>query len=319
MKHGGTRVLLTGATGFVGRHAYPALLAAGYHVVCGSRRPDSARAQYPTRTWVMMDLDAPETLSEALAGIDCVIYLVHHLASGAGYETRELRAAEAFAEAASEAGVERVVYLGGVAPSGPSSRHLKGRLETGRVLRDAALDTIELRAGMIIGPGSASWNIVLDLAARLPAMLLPRWLRFRSEPVAIGDVVAAIVFALSSRELPAGWYDIPGPSRLSHRELLAQAAAILGKHPVMVSVPVVSPALSSYWVAWVTRTRLVLAKEIVQGLQADLLSTDRVLWKHMDGYEPMDLEQAMRQALHDERSSQTPGSPKRRTASADRP
>jgi uncharacterized protein YbjT (DUF2867 family) len=158
---------------------------------------------------------------------------------------------------------------------------------------------------MIVGAGSASWIIVRDLAVRLPAMVLPKWLLYRSSPIAIDDVVAGLVAALSSRVEP-GVFDLPGPECLTHRELIMRVAARLGKRPVLVNVPVLTPHLSSYWIALVTRANLDLANELVHGLQSDLLpNAELVLWQHVPrGLVPLD--DACDQALADERATEVP-------------
>lgn len=291
-------MLLAGATGFIGRHAFPALQAAGCEVVCASRHPAAAAARHPERNWVRLDMEEPATLAPAMAGCRAVLYLVHQM-DRPGYSPREAQAATWLCEAAAAAGVERIVYLGGVAPTGPVSVHLQSRLATGQALRAGNVPAIELRAGMIIGHGSASWQIVRDLAARLPAMVLPRWLCNRSSPVAVDDVVAALLWALSEAPARAAWFDVPGPEVVSHRELLVRVAALLGKHPAMLEVPVVTPELSAYWIALVTRTSLSLARELVCGLQSDLVPRGPSPWAEL-GREPLRLDVAARQALRDE-------------------
>src|SRR5690606_4808554 len=144
------------------------------------------------------------------------------------YPEREARAAEAFARAAEWAGLSRMIYLGGMAPEGEPSRHLASRLRTGAVLRGSRVPTVELRASMIVGAGSASWRICRDLALRLPAMILPRWLASRTQPVAIADVVAALVAALELDVSHAADYDLPGPEILTIREVLERTARLAG-------------------------------------------------------------------------------------------
>jgi uncharacterized protein YbjT (DUF2867 family) len=216
-----------------------------------------------------------------------------------GWAEREVRAAETFARAARRARVERVVYLGGVAPAGPPSEHLRARLATGQALRDGAVPCLELRAGMIVGEGSASWTIVRDLAARLPAMVLPAWLRHRSEPVALDDVAAALVAAtrFPRRLGSSDVWDLPGPEALSGSEILRRVAAVMGRRPVLVSVPFVSPSLSSHWIRLVTRADHRLAAELVEGLTSDLLATRGGFWAAAGLPAPIGLEEAARRAL----------------------
>jgi hypothetical protein len=159
---------------------------------------------------------------------------------------------------------------------------------------------------MIVGAGSASWQIVRDLAARLPAMVLPRWLGNRSSPVAIDDVVAALLWAVDTAPTESAWYDVPGAEVLTHRELITRVAHVMGKRPAMLEVPVVTPALSSYWIALVTRIGLELARELVQGLQSDLLPRGEPVWTRLGGQQPVDLERAALLALADEDAGEIP-------------
>lgn len=155
----GKRILLTGATGFVGCHLYPKLIDEGHDVVCATRNLNRAARHHPGRSWVELDLYRDDLVGPAVKDVQLVYYLVHSMAEGPGYRERELEAARRILHAAERAGVERLVYLGGVAPSGPPSVHLGSRLETGRVLRSSSVPCIELRAGMIIGAGSALVNV----------------------------------------------------------------------------------------------------------------------------------------------------------------
>jgi uncharacterized protein YbjT (DUF2867 family) len=220
---------------------------------------------------------------------------------GAGWAEREVRVATTFARAAAQAGLSRLVYLGGVAPAGPPSEHLRARLGTGEALRAGAVPCLELRAGMIVGTGSASWTIVRDLAARLPAMVLPAWLMHRSEPVALDDVVAALVAATRLPLPRSAVWDLPGPEALSGNEILRRVAAVMGRRPLLLRIPFVSPGLSSHWIRLVTRADHRLAAELVQGLTSDLLATHPGFWTAAGLPAPVALEEAARRALADER------------------
>jgi uncharacterized protein YbjT (DUF2867 family) len=237
-----------------------------------------------------------------MEGCQVAFYLVHGMGElGAGWAEREVRAAETFARAASLAHLERLVYLGGISPSGAPSEHLRARLRTGEALRDGPVPCLELRAGMIVGEGSASWTIVRDLAARLPAMVLPAWLVHRSEPVALDDVVAALVAATRFPSPRSEAWDLPGPEALSGNEILRRVAAVMGRRPLLFRVPFVSPSLSSHWIRLVTRADHRLAAELVEGLTSDLLATRPGFWTAAGLPTPIALEEAARRALADER------------------
>jgi uncharacterized protein YbjT (DUF2867 family) len=290
-------VLLTGATGFVGAGLYRSLRAARWKVRCLTRRPDAARARWPEREWAGGDVGDARSMSRALEGCRSALYLVHGIGAGAGWAEREVRAAEIFARAAARAGLERIVYLGGVAPAGEPSEHLRARLRTGAALRSGAVPCLELRGAMIVGRGGASWTIVRDLAARLPAMVLPAWLEHRSEPVALDDVAAALVAGLRIDLPRSTWWDLPGPEALSGREILARVAGVLGRRPVMIVVPLVTPWLSSHWIRLVTRADHRLARELVEGLTTDLLASRPGYWEAAGLRAPLALEEAARRAL----------------------
>ncbi len=296
------KLLLTGATGFVGGHLDAALADTSWEVVRATRNRE--KASQPG--WVYLDVEETLSIGPAIAGCDAAVYLIHSIDASDDYPEREAASAQAFREAAEEAGVRRIVYLGGVAPAGKPSRHLQSRLHTGEILRSGSVSTIELRCGLIIGVGGSSWMMVRDLAARLPAMLLPRWLQFSSSPVWVEDVVVAIVRALDLPIEGSAWYDVPGPERMTHANFLSRVAKSMGKDPRLVGVPVITPTLSSYWIALVTRADLALARELVQGLQSDLDPTGTVFWDVLGDEKPTAFQTAVYQALEDELAREVP-------------
>ena len=301
----GARLLLTGATGFVGRHLWPALEAAGYQVRGLTRDPEQARQRQPERDWVGGDIGDPEAVAGALAGCRAAFYLVHGMAEGdSDYRRREVESAQRFAEVAERVGVRRIIYLGGVAPSVNPSEHLRSRLEVGEALRSGSVPTLELRASMIVGYGSLSWLIVRDLAARLPVMVLPRWLNSRTQPVGIADVVAALRGALTLPLPESAWYDLPGPETLTGREILYQTAAALGlRRPWTIQVPLLAPWLSSYWVLFVTRAEWSVAREVVVGLREDLVAENDAYWRRIGHLQLQSFLEAARAALAEERKA----------------
>jgi uncharacterized protein YbjT (DUF2867 family) len=283
MSAGRRTILLTGATGFVGGAVRPALAAMGWHVRCLTREVAQARNRQPALDWVEGNVGDAASCARALDGCQAALYLVHGIGEGADYHRREVAAATTFSKTAAAAGVERIVYLGGVAPASSGSEHLRSRLEVGETLRASPVKTIELRASMIVGHGSLSWLIVRDLAARLPVMVLPQWLKSRTQPVAIGDVVIALVRALELPLAASASFDLPGPLALSGKEILEETARVMGlRHPRMIEVPLLTPRLSSLWVRFVTRAKWSVAREVVVGLVDDLLARDERFWALID-------------------------------------
>jgi uncharacterized protein YbjT (DUF2867 family) len=297
-------LLLTGATGFVGSAARAALAANGWRVRCLTRDATRARSTEPTVEWVQGDVGDAAACAAALEGCRAALYLVHGIGEGADYRRTEVAAASTFSTAAAAAGVERIVYLGGVAPStgGTSSEHLRSRLEVGETLRAGPVKTIELRASMIVGRGSLSWLMVRDLAARLPVMVLPRWLESRTQPVAIDDIVIALVRALELPLSSSDCFDVPGPVALSGKQILEETARVMGlSRPRMIEVPLLSPRLSSLWVRFVTRATWSVAREVVVGLADDLLARDERFWQLIEHPQRMAFADAAKLALDAER------------------
>ncbi len=293
------RVLIVGATGFVGSHLRPILEDDGIQLRCGTRHPESAPESGPMTDWRTLDLDSGDGLLDALDGCDAAVYLYHGMDSGDGYAEREARAATRFRNAAADAGLSRIVYLGGVEPEGEVSKHLRSRIDTGRLLREGSVPTVELRAAMVIGEGSISWRIVKDLAERLPAMAIPSWLRNRSMPVLIDDLVIALRAALLMDTDKSLLFDAPGGEVISHRDLLQRVARECGHDPPMIDVPAVFPGLSSLWVGLISDANFHVAKELVEGLRSDLLPTQPRVWERMGGYRPAEVDEAVKTALGD--------------------
>jgi uncharacterized protein YbjT (DUF2867 family) len=260
-------VLVVGASGFVGRALVARLADADVSVRAASRR--QIKNVHGVQ-WVHGDVEDPATLPAVLEGIDVAYYLVHSLGKhGRDFRATDRRCAENFARAAEQSGCKRIVYLGGVAPRGRPSEHLASRLEVGEILRAAA---------MIIGTGSASWHIVRDLAARLPFMVLPRWMDSKSCPIALADVLSALVDAQTVPLPSSSWFDIPGPDVLRARDRLTIVAELDGRRIPSIRVPVLTPALSAMWLKLVSGADYALSRELVLGLTEDLLP-QRSFWE----------------------------------------
>lgn len=292
------RVFLTGATGFVGLHLYPALQAAGFEVRCGSRRPRQAADVYSEREWVSFDVEEPETLEPALRGCDTAFYLVHNMGQGQeDYPAREAASAKNFAEAARRAGVRRIVYLGGVFPRrGDASRHLISRKRTGEILRSVHPSCVEIRAAMIVGAGSASFRMLKGLTRHVPAIFVPPWMKAHSYPVAIDDVVWALLAALWHPTTGGAVFDVPGPERMDYPATLQRLAAVMGLRRRIIWSPLLSRRSASHWIERITRIDPQLVRELIEGANEDLEPRDEVLWREVER-RPLSFEEACHLAL----------------------
>ena len=263
------RILVTGATGYVGGELLKPLAERGHDVRAMTRNPD--RTRFPENVQgVAGDVMRPGTLGAALQGVDVAYYLVHSMeGKGGDFAERDRRGAENFGRAAANAGVRRVIYLGGL--PGGDSEHLRSREEVARILAAHVDETIHVRAAMVIGAGSASFVMLRSLVDRLPAMVTPKWIETRTQPVAIADVVKTLT-ALAEREDPPEEVQLGGADVLTYREMMERYARIAGrcKRPV-ITVPVLTPRLSSYWVGLVTPVDTALARPLVEGLSAEML------------------------------------------------
>lgn len=264
-------VLLTGATGAVGSALLPRLLADGHRVTCLTRDPASAHLPGAVRV-VRGDVLTGVGLDEALAGTSVAYYLVHSMSRASDdFAADDRRGARQFAAAARRAGVERVIYLGGLPAAGEGSRHLESREEVAAILAEAAPTVVHARAAMVIGAGSASFLMLRQLVRRLPVMIGPRWIATRTQPIAASDVTRALA-ALATLPEPPGDVELGGADVLTYREMMDRLARATGRHPpLVVPVPFISPRLSSYWVRLVTSVDPALARPLIDGLREELV------------------------------------------------
>jgi uncharacterized protein YbjT (DUF2867 family) len=272
------RVLVLGASGYVGTHLVPFLAARGMNVRAAARRREVLQA----RAWrdvevVAADALDPDSLDLALQGVDIAYYLVHSMAAGAHFPQLDREAAAHFRDAAARAGVGRIVYLGGLQPHGGASAHLASRGETGDILRSGPVSVTELRAGVIIGPGSAAFEIIRDLVFHLPAMVTPRWVSSRSQPIALADVLEYLLQLSQLKVAEGATYDCGGPEVLTYRDLMRQFGELVGRRPLIVPLPVLTPRLSSYWLDLVTAVPSNVARALIDGLEHDVLADDAAL------------------------------------------
>ncbi|MEZ4552837.1 MAG: DUF2867 domain-containing protein [Dehalococcoidia bacterium] len=300
------RVLVFGASGYIGSHLVPRLSAAGHAVRASSRSADSLTGRgWESVECVAADALDPESLAAALDGIEVAYYLVHSMASGRDFAARDRRAARNFRRAAERAGVRRIVYLGGLQPSGERSEHLESRGETGEILRDGAIPVTELRAGIIVGAGSAAFEVIRDLTFHLRVMTTPRWVRSRTQPIALEDLLSYLIGVIDEPRTAGGTYDVAGPEVLTYEGMIRGFAAVVGRKVTILPVPVLSPRISSYWLDLVTAVPANVARPLIDGLKHDLLADDSsirsLIPMRLHGYR-----EAIEQALTDERSGTVP-------------
>ncbi|GIH92700.1 SDR family oxidoreductase [Planobispora siamensis] len=271
-------ILVTGATGYVGGRLVPQLLEAGHRVRCVARSPQRLRdLPWAGRVEVVAgDVGDPDAMRRALEGADVAYYLVHSMAGGPAFAERDRRAAETFAGAAAQAGVGRIVYLGGLThASGELSAHMRSRAEVGEIFLRAPVPAVVLRAATVIGSGSASFEMLRYLTERLPVMTTPRWVRTRTQPIAIRDMLR---YLTAWAEVPGEVnraFDIGGPDVLTYAEMM-QGYAAVAQLParVIVPVPVLSPSLSSHWVGLVTPVPASIARPLVESLRHEAVCAE---------------------------------------------
>jgi uncharacterized protein YbjT (DUF2867 family) len=270
-------ILITGATGFIGRRLTKRLLDEGYSVRCMVRRSTTKMSN--SAEIVQGDMLEPATLVQALAGIDTAYYLVHSMSGGrAGFERRDREAAENFVAAANRAKVRRVIYLGGLGETGDDlSEHLKSRLEVAEILKKGAFATTFLRAAIIIGGGGASFEMVRALVNRLPIMITPRWVTTRCQPIAVDDVISYLAGCLADERTAGRTFDIGGPEVLTYKEMMERFARIEGKQLYIFPVPVLTPKLSSYWVGLITPVPPSVSMPLIEGLKNEVICRDNAI------------------------------------------
>jgi len=297
------RILLTGASGYVGGRLLPRLEKRGLLVRCLARRPEFLAGRVGSRTEVVQgDLLDDRSLARAFEGVHAAYYLVHSMGSAdrAGFEEQDRRAAENFARAARAAGVRRIVYLGGLGAEGAElSPHLRSRHEVGRVLRGSGATVIELRASIVIGSGSLSFEMLRALVERLPVMVTPRWVRVTAQPIAIGDLLAYLEAALDLETGESRSYEIGGADRVSYGDLMREYARQRHLRRLMVPVPVLTPRLSSLWLGLVTPLYARVGRVLIESICHETIVRDDRARRDFP-IEPMDVRGAIASALANE-------------------
>lgn len=294
------RILLTGATGYVGGRLLRALEAAGHQVRCLARRPEFLKPKVaPTTEVVAGDVLDKHTLKDAMTEVHVAYYLIHSMGGEKNFEEEDRRAARNFGEAAREAGVGRIIYLGGLGdPRQPLSPHLRSRHEVGEILRASGVQVVEFRASIVIGSGSLSFEMVRALVERLPVMITPRWVSVPAQPIGIEDLLQYLLAAL---DLEAGGnhiFEIGGADRVSYGDVMREYARQRGLRRLMIPVPVLTPWLSSLWLALVTPLYARVGRKLIDSIRYPTVVRDDAALT-VFGIRPAGVREAIASALRD--------------------
>jgi tryptophan-rich sensory protein/uncharacterized protein YbjT (DUF2867 family) len=288
-------ILLTGATGYVGSRLLAALLSRGRALRCLARRPD-ALPEAARATAIQGDVLEETQLRRAMEGVDTAYYLVHAMTGSGDFAEIDRRSARLFGAVARDAGVRRIIYLGGLGRGAGLSHHLSSRQEVGSVLREAGVPVVELRASVIIGAGSISFELARTLVDKLPAMVTPRWVRTPAQPIAIDDVIAYLLEALDVDLPQGGVFEIGGADRTSYGGIMAEYGRQRGLRRWMISVPVLTPRLSSLWLALVVPRHARVGKLLIDGVKNEtVVSDERAL--RVFSVRPVGIAEAVRRAV----------------------
>jgi uncharacterized protein YbjT (DUF2867 family) len=294
-------VLVTGATGFIGRRLVPALIDAGHEVRAMTRRPEKYDGAGEA---VGADVMDPDSLRPALEGVDAAIYLVHSL-DDPDFERKDADAARNFSAAAAAAGVDQIVYMGGLGEDDDQglSAHLRSRREVEGLLGTDGVPVTVLRAAIVVGHGGISWELTRQLVKNLPAMVVPKWVGTRTQPIAIDDVVRYLAGVVGQEEAFGRVFEIGGPEQLTYREMLQGVAlAMNGRKLPIVVVPLLTPGLSSRWLALVTDVDVTTGRNLIDSMSTEVVVRDTSIREVVPG-EPLTYEESVRRALAERKAS----------------
>jgi uncharacterized protein YbjT (DUF2867 family) len=289
-------VLVTGATGFIGRRLVPALVERGHTVRAMTRRPE--KYDGPGEP-VAGDVFDRASLTDPLSGVDVAVYLVHSL-DDRNFEEKDAGAARTFAKAAVACGVRQIVYLGGLGSDDDDlSPHLRSRREVEELLGETGVPVTVLRAAIVVGAGGISWELTRQLVKNLPAMVVPRWVNTRTQPIAVDDVIRYLAGVVGLEKAFGRTFEIGGPEQLTYLEMLQVASEVSAGHRIpIVKVPVLTPKLSSYWLALVSDVDATTGRNLIDSMGTEVVVTDESIKELVPG-EPVPYAEAVRRALED--------------------
>lgn len=269
------RILVTGATGYVGGRLVTALTSCGYFIRCTARRPEMLCIPSADRIEkVRADVLDPDSLGAALNGIDTAFYLIHSMTGEGNFAELDRRAARNFVAAAKQANLKRIVYLGGLGAGSDLSPHLASRQEVGQIFRDSGITTIEFRASVIIGSGSISFEMIRSLVEKLPVMVTPHWVRSKAQPIGIEDVIDYLVQSIELDVDGCRVFEIGGPDKVSYDGIMREYARQRGLRRLMIPVPVLTPYLSSLWLRFVTPLYVKIGRALIEGIKNPTIVND---------------------------------------------
>jgi uncharacterized protein YbjT (DUF2867 family) len=293
------RILVTGATGFVGKRLVPALVEAGHEVRAMTRHPETYDGPGEA---VRGDVGDRASLTAPLEDVEIAYYLVHSLDND-DFEQRDAEAARMFARTAEATGVRQIVYLGGLG-QGDMSAHLRSRREVEELLGGTGVPVTVLRAAIVVGKGGISWEMTRQLVKNLPVMVVPKWAGTRTQPIGIDDVVAYLVGVAGNEKALGRVFEVGGPDVLSYAEMLQQAALVMnGRDLPVLEVPVLTPKLSSYWLALVTDVDATTGRNLIDSMGIEVVVTDDSI-KDVVPLEPASYQETVRRALEDDRQTE---------------
>lgn len=279
------KVLLTGANGYIGKRLLTILIEKEFEVVCSVRdkfRFNHPLENHPLVSVVEVDFLKKETLNNIPDDVDGAYYLMHSMSqSGSDFFEKEAQMARHFVAISHERNFRHVIYLGGIVNQEELSMHLESRLNTENILREGSYNFTSLRAGIIVGSGSGSFEIIRDLVEKLPVMIAPKWLRTKSQPIAVKNILEILERTLFDEKLFNQSFDIAGPETMTYKDMLLQFAEVRGLKRWIISVPVLTPRLSSYWLYFVTSTSFNLARNLVDSMKTEVVARDNQLVDHL--------------------------------------